>query len=109
MLEGDGGQMRFVKRVYLLFLFSLALGLFCSEIPETFTLEDDISNDFIQECPASISPCTLTSQEHLASQTDLVEENEGSQNSRIIPITFRGELAAASGRDLLRLHSVQRK
>ncbi len=40
--------MKFLKRFGVLLTLSLAFGLFCGEIPESFNLSDDASNDFVE-------------------------------------------------------------
>jgi len=39
--------MRFISRLCMLVVFSLAIGLACSEIPELLGFADDPSNDFV--------------------------------------------------------------
>ena len=39
--------MRFISRLCMLVVFSLAIGLACSEIPELLSFTDDLSNDFV--------------------------------------------------------------
>ena len=50
--KGTTSPMRFLGRFCLLLVFSLALGLICSEIPESLGLYDDTSNDFLVSSPA---------------------------------------------------------
>ncbi len=45
--------MRFLGRLCILLVFSLAFGLICSEIPESLGLYDDTSNDFLVSAPAA--------------------------------------------------------
>src|SRR5262245_54939971 len=47
--------MRFISRLWMLVVFSLAVGLACSEMPELFSVADDPSNDFV------LSTCTFES------------------------------------------------
>jgi hypothetical protein len=50
--KGASRPMRFLKRFGFLLVFTLTLGLFCSEVPESFSLCDDTSNDFVASTPA---------------------------------------------------------
>jgi hypothetical protein len=97
--------MRFLKRLGLLLVFTLTLGLFCSEVPESLSLYDDTSNDFV----------TSTRAHNFENvQTPRQEANPGQV---AVPIsTFSSELliclsepALQSGPELLRLLSIQRK
>ena len=45
--------MRLLGRFCILLVFSLAFGLICSEIPESLSLYDDTSNDFLVSAPAA--------------------------------------------------------
>jgi hypothetical protein len=50
----------FLKRLLLLCVCALALGLICSEIPESLSLCEDTSNDFVEFNPAPALDCAQT-------------------------------------------------
>ena len=41
--------MRVFRTFYLVVLFSLSLGVFCGEIPEDLRLQDDTTNDYVND------------------------------------------------------------
>lgn len=41
--------MRFARILYTFLLFLFSLGLLCSELPESLSLSDDTSNDFVED------------------------------------------------------------
>jgi hypothetical protein len=41
--------MRIFRTFYLVILFSLSFGVFCGEIPEDLRLQDDTSNDYVND------------------------------------------------------------
>jgi hypothetical protein len=41
--------MRIFRTFYLIALFSLSLGVFCGEIPEDLRLQDDTTNDYVND------------------------------------------------------------
>ncbi len=44
---------RVLKVIYLAALFTLAMGLFCGEFPESLRLVDDTTNDYVADSSAS--------------------------------------------------------
>jgi hypothetical protein len=98
--------MRFVKGFYALFLLSLMLGLSCGEFPESFSLADDVSNDFVETTlePVSIRMGIASRDLFFERKVTPVEES-----IRNFPVTPSVEPAPFSGPDLLRLLSIQRK
>jgi len=44
---------RVLKAIYLAGLFTLAMGLFCGEFPESLRLIDDTTNDYVADSSAS--------------------------------------------------------
>jgi hypothetical protein len=44
---------RVLKAIYLAALFTLAMGLFCGEFPESLRLVDDTTNDYVADSSAS--------------------------------------------------------
>jgi|SRR6516165_2506908 hypothetical protein len=98
--------MRVVKGCHLLFLFSLTLGLFFAEFPESCSLTDDVSNDFVEAAfaPVSIRMEIAPRDLFFERRITLVEES-----IRTLPVVPSIEPASFSGPDLLRLLSIQRK
>jgi hypothetical protein len=99
--------MRFARRFYTFLLLLLSLGLFCSELPESLSLSDDSSNDFVED---SSSPLAGTVSEVCkdpapAPSCFLRTEEPTVQFPAIDPIANR----PFSGRRLLQSLSVQRK
>jgi hypothetical protein len=101
-------SMRFAKKFYLLLLFSLTLGLFFGELPESFSLSDDVSNDFVEESAAPVSSGVEIA------RADLISEQSPYPTEQ--PFVLREPAGiptpppkASSGPNLLRLLSIQRK
>lgn len=97
--------MRFLKRFGLLLVFTLSLGLFCSEVPESFSLCDDTSNDFVTSTPAHTLENTKTAHQE-------ANPRPGARPIAAFPsvfLVYSSEPALASGSELLRLISIQRK
>jgi len=98
--------MRFLKTFYLGLLFSLTLGLFCSELPESFSLNDDTTNDFVETSGAAIVRDT---QEVRKDPERRVRISSTVEPVPQFPAIDRAELTRQAGPDLLRLFSIQRK
>jgi len=103
--KGTSRSIRFLKRFGLLFVFTLTLGLFCSEVPESISLCDDTSNDFVTSALAH----NLED-----SQTVRQEANSGRGAAPIaaspsVLLTCSCEPPVGSGSELLRLLFIQRK
>src|SRR3989440_9118970 len=101
--KGTSRSMRFLKRFGLLLVITLTLGLFCSEVPESFSLCDDTSNDFVTSTRAH-------SLENI--QTVRQEANPRPVGASIVAfpsvlLTCSCETPLASGSELLRLLSIQ--
>ena len=98
--------MGFAKNLRFIFLLVLSLGLFCGELPEMFTLIDDASNSFVRDSVAPLDSEILGARED-PSPTSLIfpvrEPLRWLLASQLVETTFK------SGRELLRLFSVQRK
>jgi hypothetical protein len=97
--------MRFVKWFHLLFLLSLALGLFCGELGESVRLADDVSNDLVVSAAPS-SKCVEMAQPDVISRQGIMVFEESTRGPAVIPSTA---LAIPSAQDLLRLLSIQRR
>ncbi len=98
--------MRFVKRLHILFLLLLSLGLFCGEIPESSDLSDDVSNDFVEESCAPHSGCTEIAPEDVIPQPSV---SAAETVMAILPVLPSAEFSPPAGPDLLRLLTTQRK
>jgi hypothetical protein len=103
--KGTSRPMRFLKRFGILLVFTLTLGLFCSEVPESLGLYDDTSNDFVASTPAP---------QHESVRTTRREANprHGAASVATFPgplLIYLTEPALPSGPELLRLLSIQRK
>jgi hypothetical protein len=103
--KGTLRPMRFLKRFGLLLVFTLTLGLFCSEVPESFSLCDDTSNDFVTSTPAHNSENIQTVRQEANPQLDAASVATYSN----ILLIYSCEPPLASGSELLRLLSIQRK
>ena len=98
--------MRIVKRCHLLLLFSLALLLVCGQLPELFTLIDDVSNDFVEESFEHISKSVESAPIHSESQRTVTFEEESHSAATVAP---SNQPLPSISPDLLRLFAMQRK
>jgi len=97
--------MRFVKRLHILFLLLLSLGVFCGEVPESLNLSDDASNDFVDTASASTIEGVKTVRQKPSPRQDTapIATFPG------LPVVSFTKPILLSGPDLLRLLSIQRK
>jgi hypothetical protein len=80
-------------------VFTLTLGLFWSEVPESLSLVDDTSNDFVTSTPA-----------HRLEEIQIVRQEANPRPAFPgVLLTYSCEAPLASGAELLRLLSIQRK
>jgi hypothetical protein len=91
---------------YLLFVFSLALGLSCSEIPELITLTDDVSNELVEDSCVSVSECMRIASRQLSSEREIDLE---ASVTNLLFAALSTRPAPWSGPNLLQLLSIQRK
>jgi len=94
-----------VRRLHLLLLLSLTLGLFCGELGESFRLADDTSNDLVEISPDSISKCVEAEPSNLSKRCTIVVEKF---ICKLAAIPLSGPVTS-SPPELLRLLSIQRK
>jgi hypothetical protein len=95
-----------LRKLSILLLFSLALGLVCSEIPEILNLHDDTSNDFVgSPSGPRLGAVTIAHQVLAARQSSSVTDFVV-RTLAMIPLT---EPVVPSGPELLRFLSIQRK
>jgi len=106
---GTAWPRRFVRKFYFLLLFSLTLGLFCGEIPETCRLIDDVSNDCVEESAACNSERTEVSTAPQVTERNISSADELVSDFAPVPSVAVAEFSPASGAALLRLLSIQRK
>jgi hypothetical protein len=98
--------MRLVRGLYLFFVLSLSLGLFYGELPESFYLNDDAANDFVED---SAGPVRNEIQEVHKDPKPGLETSFAVAPVLQPPFSRLVESTIASGLDPLRLFSVQRK
>jgi len=103
--RGSSWLMKFLKRFGVLLTLSLAFGLFCGEIPESFNLSDDASNDFVDTASASTIEGVKTVRQKPSPRQDTapIATFPG------LPVVSFRKPILLSGPDLLRLLSIQRK
>jgi hypothetical protein len=98
--------MRILKTIYLTALFTLAMGLFCGELPESLRLCDDTTNDYVADSSASA-----------ARESDAVQEKSPAEETGVAGAAhIEGNAAACSGsgparvsgKELLPLLSIRR-
>jgi hypothetical protein len=97
--------MRLLKTLYLVALFSLSMGLFCGELPETLNLRDDTSNDYVND-----SNATAAEETALVQKETFSEQRETSGQHQVIaasPTPSAGP-AILSGQELLQQFSIRR-
>jgi hypothetical protein len=100
-------EMRCPMRAFsILLLFSLALSLVCSEIPETLNLRDDTSNDFVGSPSGPRLAVVSIAHQILAARQGC---SVGDFALRTLALVPSAQPAVTSGPELLRLLSIQRK
>src|SRR6266478_5142102 len=100
--------MRFLGRFCILLVFSLAFGLICSEIPESLSLYDDTSNDFLASGRAPKIGRVQAARREANPRQDAAPTATLATLPSLSPI-HRTRPALPSGPNLLRLLSIQRK
>lgn len=95
-----------LRKFSILLLFSLALGLVCSEIPEVLNLCDDASNDFVVSPSGPRLGAITIAHQILASSPGSSVAGFAVQTHAMTP---SAEPVVPSGPELLRLLSIQRK
>jgi len=105
---------RVLKAIYLAALFTLAMGLFCGELPESLRLVDDTSNDYVADSSASAARENEATREKESPRKEAVcEERIASriwQAERYVLASASAsvEPAPISGQELLPLLSTRR-
>jgi len=97
--------MRLFGRFCILVVFSLAFGLICSEIPESLSLYDDTSNDFLVSAPAAKIGRVQAARREANARQDAAP----TATLPSLPPIRCTQPALPSGPNLLRLFSIQRK
>jgi len=99
--------MRFVARLCIFFVFCLAIGLACSEIPELLSFGDDTSNDFV--LPSSCA-CELRIDRAAHKRSSCLRS--GSITKAPFPVIWRrcfaSSPARSTGAEILLFLSIQR-
>ncbi|HLZ12970.1 MAG TPA: hypothetical protein VKP58_10305 [Candidatus Acidoferrum sp.] len=105
---------RVLKTIYVAGLFTLAMGLFCGELPESLQLVDDTTNDYVMDSSAS-----ATRENELARKKESVRKLTISEE-RVAARTWQAEPflgasvwasiepAPISGQELLPFLSIRR-
>jgi len=106
--KGSSLRMRCLRRFCILLVSSLAFGLICSEIPESLSLYDDISNDFLVSGSAPKIGIVQTARREPNLRRAAAPTAALSTLPSLLPI-HSTQPALPSGPDLLRLLSIQRK
>src|SRR5579859_3617909 len=97
-------SMRLLKTLYLVALFSLSMGLFCGELPETWSLRDDTSNDYVNDSNATAAKETAVDQKQIVK-----EKRAASEQRRVIADSQTPSAGPAilSGQELLQQFSIR--
>jgi hypothetical protein len=103
--KGSSSPMRFLGRLCILLVFSLAFGLICSEIPESLGLYDNTSNDFLVSAPAAKIGRVQAARREANPRQDAAP----TATLPSLPPIHCIQPALPSGPNLLRLLSIQRK
>lgn len=103
--KGASEPMRFLNRFGLLLVFTLTLGLFCSALAESISLEDDTSNDFVTSAPAQ----NLERAQAVRQEANPPRDEVPRFTFPTLFVVSCSQPALPSGLDLLRLLSIQRK
>jgi hypothetical protein len=103
--KGTLRPIRFLKRFGILLVFTLTLGLFCSQFAELLTLEDDTTNDFVTSTPAQ----NIENVQTVRAEASPRRSTAPRVTYPSISVICFTQPAPPSGLDLLRLLSIQRK
>lgn len=104
--------MRVLKAFYLSVLFTLAMGLFCGELPESLRLQDDTTNDFVADSSASAAREGEAPRESESAQKRVVARQSVfarmTATERHESPASLTEPSSPSGKELLELLSIRR-
>lgn len=104
--------MQVLRAIYLSVLFALAMGLFCGELPESFRLMDDTSNDYVADSSASAARENEATQERERQPKPAVSEVRLAASATaaepFIAAFSLIEPAPITGKELLPLLSIRR-
>src|SRR5262245_18623803 len=104
--------MRILKTIYLSALLMLAMGLFCGELPESFQLSDDTTNDYVADSSASAAQENKAVRESEAARIDPASEKRVKATRWIVDSSsaapFGIEPSPLSGQEILPLLSIRR-
>ena len=102
--------MRILKAIYLAGLFTLAMGLFCGELPESIRLLDDTTNDYVADSSASATRESVRETKFMHEQV-VSQERSTSRKHKFQQAALASEPAKpapVSGKELLPLLSIRR-
>lgn len=97
--------MRVLKTFYLVVLFSLSMGLFCGELPETLSLRDDTSNDYVNDSSANAARETAIEQKEIVLEHRAASQKQEFETVYATPSTGP---ASFSGQEILQHFSIRR-
>ena len=104
--------MRALRAIYLSVLFALAMGLFCGELPESFRLLDDTSNDYVADSSASAARENEATRERERQPKPAISEvriaARATAAEPIVAACVLIEPAPITGKELLPLLSIRR-
>lgn len=102
--------MRVLKAIYLSVLFTLAMGLFCGELPESMRLQDDTSNDFVADSSASAARESEAARDNdqKPAKTPQVVAAKSAPSNGIEDSSISVGHSRYSGKELLPLLSIRR-
>ena len=98
--------MRVFKAIYLAALFTLAMGLFCGELPESLRLLDDTTNDYVANSSASAARESEATQKQAPAEKAADAGKFQIERDRARPTAPAP--APVSGKELLPLLSIRR-
>jgi hypothetical protein len=96
-----------VRELSFLAVVFLALSVACTEIPELLTILDDTSNDFVVTTSNSQLSYVQSPLQNVAST--IPPDSDSSHYFCQLEFGIRLQVLLLSGRDLLTLHSLQKK
>src|SRR5215471_15121757 len=98
--------MRIFRTFYLVILFSLSFGVFCGEIPEDLRLQDDTTNDYVNDsCTRAARDVESDCKESMPVQRVAVSKGASARDSRVADSV---EPVPHAGKELLPFLSIRR-
>jgi len=98
--------MRIFRTFYLVVLFSLSFGVFCGEIPEDLRLQDDTSNDYVNDsCTKAARDVESECKQSIPAQRVSVKWLPAERTQKSVDAA---EPAPPAGKELLPILSIRR-